>query len=483
MMRADGRSRLFALLVGWVAGLLYVSTLAPAVGWYDSAEFTTAAHVLGIPHPPGYPLYVLLAHPFTYLPGDPAWRVNLVSAVGGAVVAGLCVPLARRLGATLGGAVVSAATVATGSILWSNCVVAEVYAPALAVMLGVWLCLLRGLADGRAMWTVAAAFLAGLGLGLHLFLATCGLGWAWLVGMSAWTHAPAESRWRDVVKLGAAAIVAAALGSLVFVWLPVRAAMDPPLNFGDPSTWERFWWVVGGGTYGQHFEARAPGGRAWSLLQWGWNQTGGLLSIMAGVGAWTLARRRPGLAIAWGLAIAGNIGVFARYVVHDVEVFFLPAYVGMGLLVGLGFDRLGEIKHRGLRRSLQSLVLLLLAWHGVRSMVLADRGDDDAAARWSEAVGDALPPHAILLHFTYPPEWKYNAVFQYGQLVLGARPDVDIAEGAWTPVEVEAWLSTGRPVFAYAPLPALDDFELQPRMEGLYAVVRRRATAGSRPES
>src|SRR3954469_16881438 len=75
---------------GWVgalgllggAGLLYGRTLAPGLGGtIDSAEFQHAAYRLGIVHPTGYPLYLLLARAWIALVpgGEVAWRVNLLS--------------------------------------------------------------------------------------------------------------------------------------------------------------------------------------------------------------------------------------------------------------------------------------------------------------------------------------------------------------------------------------------------------------------
>ena len=71
-----------AALVGLLAFLVYLRTLAPTVMWYDMGELTTTSYVLGIAHNTGYPLYILLGKLFTFLPfGDAAYRVNLMSAV------------------------------------------------------------------------------------------------------------------------------------------------------------------------------------------------------------------------------------------------------------------------------------------------------------------------------------------------------------------------------------------------------------------
>lgn len=71
-----------AILVSFVALLtLHVYTLAPTVTFEDSGELIAAAAHLGIPHQPGYPLWTLLSHLFTWLPfGHIAYRVNMASA-------------------------------------------------------------------------------------------------------------------------------------------------------------------------------------------------------------------------------------------------------------------------------------------------------------------------------------------------------------------------------------------------------------------
>src|SRR5947208_5437584 len=82
--------------------LLYVRTLAPSVLPGDYAEFQMCAAVLGVPHPTGYPLYILLGKLFTLLPvGDVAYRVNLSSAMYMAGAAALLYASAARLATPL----------------------------------------------------------------------------------------------------------------------------------------------------------------------------------------------------------------------------------------------------------------------------------------------------------------------------------------------------------------------------------------------
>src|SRR5437899_12232558 len=91
----------------WAAGvsigslILYVLTLAPTTQFWDASEYMAAAHSLGIPHPPGNPFFVIVAHVWGLLPlgADYARRINLLAAVTSALSAGLWLLIAeRRLG-------------------------------------------------------------------------------------------------------------------------------------------------------------------------------------------------------------------------------------------------------------------------------------------------------------------------------------------------------------------------------------------------
>src|SRR3989442_10086659 len=142
---------LLAGLVTLGALVLYVATLAPTTRFGDPSESIAAAHVLGIPHPPGTPLFVLIAHTWGLLPlaAGYATRINLLAAVTSAIAAGCWflvserwmrawVParLPRRL-AALAGALITA----TAFTVWNQSVVNEkVYTLSLlSIALVLWL--------------------------------------------------------------------------------------------------------------------------------------------------------------------------------------------------------------------------------------------------------------------------------------------------------------------------------------------------------
>src|SRR5256884_7825122 len=81
---------LWAGFVALGALILYVATLAPTTQFWDTSEYIAAAYVLGIPHPPGNPLFTLIAHTWGLLPLAAAYaeRINLLAAVTSAIAAG-----------------------------------------------------------------------------------------------------------------------------------------------------------------------------------------------------------------------------------------------------------------------------------------------------------------------------------------------------------------------------------------------------------
>src|ERR671912_937277 len=172
------RRRGAALLGGAVAifvGILYIGTLAPTVLPYgapdtlDSPMLQAEVHVLGVGHPTGYPTYMMLTHLFTFLPfGDPAYRVNLASAVYG-VAAVLVVYLA---GLRLGGRAVAAAAGAPAfglsGAFWSQTVISEVYTLEALLVALVILVLLVWRDTRKDRYLLLSAFLVGLSLTHHL---------------------------------------------------------------------------------------------------------------------------------------------------------------------------------------------------------------------------------------------------------------------------------------------------------------------------
>src|SRR5205823_13993109 len=156
-----------AALLAWIA---YLATLTPTIAWGDSPELVSAAYQLGIPHPTGYPLFMLLGHlAIRILPwGDAAYRMNLLSALFGALAVGIAHRLVGRVTGSMFAAWVAALALALAPLFWSQAVIAEVYALSALLVL----CLLYQIAvwdeTGDLQNLRLAAFFTGLNLAHHL---------------------------------------------------------------------------------------------------------------------------------------------------------------------------------------------------------------------------------------------------------------------------------------------------------------------------
>jgi len=279
----------------------YVITLAPTVTLWDAGEFITAAKVLGVPHPPGTPLFVLLGNVWGGIirVDGYAWRLNLMSACFSAAGAGCLFLVAQRLLAgaapwlSSGGAAAAAILSAFAFTEWQNSNETEVYAVATFSIAAIcWLCLrwrdVRG--TPRALHILLLIiYIAALSIGNHLLallvgpavsvfiahtlrarpavepgerriewaewstltalwivLVAVGLGSTTLLGVSAALLIAtvvvcilAGSRLFPLVAIGLAAA-----GISIYAFLYIRAGLHPVLNEADPETWHNLLAVI-----------------------------------------------------------------------------------------------------------------------------------------------------------------------------------------------------------------------------------------------
>jgi hypothetical protein len=223
---------------------LYVATLAPTTAMWDTSEYIAAAKVLGIPHPPGNPGFILLAHTFALLPIPVSYaaRVNLLAATTSAFSASLWFLVAWRSlrgwgmhpTARIATAVAAAWIGATCFTVWNQSVVNEkVYTVAMLGLAAVaWLALQWRDSDAGSLRSAALlgciAYLCGLGYTNHPagFLPLPALGLFIL-----WQRPATLLRWRTL----AAAAALLLLGLTPFLFEPIRAAHHPAINVGEPT--------------------------------------------------------------------------------------------------------------------------------------------------------------------------------------------------------------------------------------------------------
>jgi hypothetical protein len=184
----DKISLFLSLFVFLVSFMVYLKTMAPTVSFWDCGEFIACSYILGIPHPPGTPLFVLLGRVFTLIPlfDQIAARVNFISVLTSALTVWLSYLLIVKLvnywqkdeqslwirvGKYVGG-VTGSLFLAFSSTFWSNAVEAEVYGASMFVMLLIlYLALLwmdkRGTPKGDRL-LILISYLGLLSTGIHM---------------------------------------------------------------------------------------------------------------------------------------------------------------------------------------------------------------------------------------------------------------------------------------------------------------------------
>ncbi|MBM3316515.1 MAG: DUF2723 domain-containing protein, partial [Candidatus Eisenbacteria bacterium] len=314
----DWRERLGAWVrdpVAWgaaaaflVAHTVYMMTLTISSPFWDSGEFIMASYTLGVPHPPGTPLYVLIGRLFSLAPlSQISARVNYMSALAASLAVLfsylIIVDLARRWARgretpldrwlAVAGGLAGAFFMAFGRTFWDNAIEAEVYAlSSLIMVFAVWL-MLRWEASGPSnrrdpRYLILIVYLLFVGVGAHMgvllvapalflylllvspgtffnrdvlagtalvaagvllfaLLRSAGTGFsaALLITLGAYGGTLAW-RWS---RLGARnlatwALAFAVLGLSVHFYLILRARLAPTLNLADPSNWENLWLVL-----------------------------------------------------------------------------------------------------------------------------------------------------------------------------------------------------------------------------------------------
>ncbi len=417
----------------------YIPTLAPSVVAGDGGELQALSNVLGISHPTGYPLFILLGWLFTHLPigTDAALRVTLVSTLAGAGAAALLYLLIRELGADRLPALAASLMAAAAPSLWLNATAADVHPLAsLLNLLGLWLLLRWG--KGRApLWASALAF--GFALSHHIS--------ARLFGPAVLVYVLAVEprlllrprRWLPV-------LACLLIPFAVYAYVPLRAAYFESL----PQWAGRILGVrkvvaaglisphyFSGGTLGlflaSSYTGFFSGGPSAAELWQAAREYAGLfqqqfsLAVIpvALVGIWASVRRDVKAGLLLVLSYLTVLVVAVRYLasVGEDGHGFIPNHLLVAVWFGVGANALirwlGNRLHR--RAWVRPVLLAGLCLFPLSSIVAhypeAQRQRQLDLGR--ELLAQPLPQGAVLAG-----DWVYVTPLHYWQRVEGVRPDL-----------------------------------------------------------
>lgn len=348
-------------LAAWAYGALFgvtlvtfVWTLAPDISYFvDSAEYALTITTLGVAHPPGYPLLMLVGNGFARVVplGDVTWRLNLLSALALAgtapVTAAVLLRLTGRRAWAVGGALVGV----WSYYLWVTSISVEVYAPqVLAVALLVWSLVRMSGHTPSPAGMLASGALLGLAVATHpinlLFLpgvvlvyGLLGVGWRWTL---------------------AALVLGGALTLAVYAYLPIRAesgftvigryTSDGAFVRQDLRSLDGLLYYLTGRQFESYFFAEGvlPTGaqlvQTARLFAENYLYLGALVGVL-GVGL--LFAQRRGLAVVWLVLFLPYLYFFTTYGADDkitmfgpvLWLFVLPFVVGLGWFAEADWQR------------------------------------------------------------------------------------------------------------------------------------------------
>jgi len=408
-----------AILIFSLFFFLYVNTLAPTVTFRDSGELITAAYTLGISHPPGSPLYLLIAKLFTFLPvGDIAYRVNLMSAFFASLALVVLYFIGLRLFQDILPACFSALVLGISRTFWSYSLIAEVDTLQIFFTAVLILLLLFWKDNPPKRWPLyISALLYGLSFGIHPTMLLLFPAFLYFVIITK----PAIFRQgKSIISL----ILLFIVGLSIFLYLPIRSAQNPPLDYGDPERWRTFLTHLLGKQY-HHRVFSSPFLRAfYNLRDYLKNlnvEYTFIPLIFSGLGLWTCgAKKENRKTFFFLILIFVSVLIFnlfsGRRGHHCILTFAI-----LSIWAGYGLKYLGEkIPEKANWKLIAPVFSFLLLLYPLRiNYPWCDESENNYAQNYTQQILNALPPESII--FT---SGDSIFLFWYVRWIEKERPDI-----------------------------------------------------------
>jgi Protein O-mannosyl-transferase TMEM260-like len=474
-----GSSRTELLCAGAVfvvALLLYSLTLAPTVTLVDSGELIVAARGLGVAHPPGFPLWVMLAHLASLLPfGNVAERINFSSALFAAlacamltlVVAELMIAGShavskkrtkksaqqsrKRENSTGGGFLTFAPAVGAGLLmafsrtLWSYATITEVYALNALLILVVFFLMVRwrrriietqkdagNQVTTHDTWLYAAALVFGLAMGVHHVTVALTL-----PAVAVVVYRTQGLRFFTSRRLLYAALIS--IGGLiaVYAYLPFAASRSPVMNWGNPRSLQEIWWHITGRQYRVFFSFSPTTMGAqfvefcrMALREFGfpWLPVALLLAFAGFVSAYK--RNRTVFWFLLLIVIADLAYCLSYEIAEDKDAYYLPAFISTAIAAAFGIQWLIQVaRSRSAAMGRSYLVgaiaiVLTSATAFAANWPFNNRKDYFIAGDYVENLFGTIAPDGLLL----TEDWQVVSPMFYAQEVEQRRRDVKVVD-------------------------------------------------------
>lgn len=419
---ASRQDHLWTAVVVFGAFCFYAVGAAPGLTWAhqgaDGGELITAAVVNGVPHPPGYPLYILLLQAWLWPARSFGWvsdlnrQAALFSALCAALSVGVTLRTARhllqargpQLSSPLLWATLAAAAWAIAPLVWTQAVIPEVYAlhALLSALLG-WAVLVHP----TRLWYVTLIVALGVANHLTTLLLLPAAAYALWTARRRASPSPEAETARIAAVLGAGLL----LGALFYVRIPLVAGSAPPVNWGYADNWSGFWWLVSGDAYRGYLFDGWPSLLPSRLADWAYTVTVqytpvGLALALLGLAYWdrTAGDLRT-FSLLWLLPVSGYA---LAYNTRDSDIYLLPVTWVMALWLAVGLAQVGTwVAHQLPQRTLRSISVGVALMAAVTAVGLAGLAawrwpqtalaSDHEARDYLAAVTSVLEPHSIVV--------------------------------------------------------------------------------------
>ena len=426
--------------------IVYLKHLAPSIFTGDSADATIASYVLGIPHPPGFPVYTWFGHIFTLIPvGDIAYRVNFMSAFFGALVIPIVYMIIRSLAPQSQGSFVDDIVSRSGSIIgsmsfafsiyyWAQAEIAEIYTlnsffiASMILLALIW----AEKRDIRLLYLLSLLFSLSLGINAaNILFAPSFLVFLLLVDRDALLNK------RTLFSM---VIIFSAIGALQLIYLFVRAWQGPAYAYADIRNINNFFNFITASEYSR-VPFSVPLSSGISMYVDFLAKSFSLTGMATGIIGIALSLRRDILKSAFLASMfVINILFFVQFNSFDIYDKLIPSFMIFSIFIGLGiWEILDLIKtfsprvpalesgKRGyfLKIFLIALVLIIAANVPISSYTLYSHEVDlsasiDISYFLAQVIND-VPANSTIIDV-----WHTCVPLKYFQIVYHMNPTVEI---------------------------------------------------------
>lgn len=453
----------FYIAAAFFVFIIYMFTLAPSVVQIDSGELAAVQATLGIAHPTGYPLFTIIGYLFSLipLPFSKIFQLNILAAIYCGAAVGVftytikyCLdnisvfkkkksekelskkekkkikeqPLVEKqieipeniklLAAVFGGV-----TLAFSRTFWFQSTSVEVYSLHLLLMTLILLSLFKAYVksfqnDKLINWLWFAFFL-GLGFTNHLTTLMILPGTAYLYFSRYKFNSASIKKLAIMISLFIVVLVA------IYSYLPLRAAQNPILNWGNPIDWERIYRHITGRQYQVWlFTSFDSAGKQfshfWSILPFEFFV--GLFLALIGLFVSVFKSRTLGFFLL--ITFVFTLFYSINYDIHDIDSYFLLAFLMIAIFSAIGALKFLEMKNIPKNYALTGLgvVLAVQLFFNFREV---NQNNVYTYEDYTKAVLNTVPENSII--FSYQWDYFISASYYY-QYVENHRKDVTIID-------------------------------------------------------